>query len=343
MGKRIEYIDAMRGLAMLLVVIGHVHVFSFNHTDNVLFQILSLEIQIPLFFMVSGFLVKIPQCKYWSFCKKKAFLLCVPASIFMTINIWINNHDSITVLGSDMYKDGYWFTFSLFEFTVLFSALKFISRKLRLDINADHLFVLIATIIIVSIVTIYIYIENDSFIIPLLGLRHIKSFPYFIFGTILAERNILRNNMSFIKQWKELLLFICFLLHIYIYKNSSMDYYLIPIQYKLLLIPATILGLFVLLQAFKQYESWSSSWIGKKLQKMGRYTLDIYFIHFFFIPKSLSMIGDWFKVNPNPIIEYALAMLIAALIISASLLVGRIIRLSPTLAHWLLGEKKIIE
>ena len=122
-----------------------------------------------------------------------------------------------------------------------------------------------------------------------------------------------------------------------------MDYYLIPIQYKLLLIPATILGLFVLLWAFKQYESWSSSWIGKKLQKMGRYTLDIYFIHFFFIPKNLSMIGDWFKVNPNPIIEYALAMLIAALIISASLLVGRIIRLSPTLAHWLLGEKKIIE
>ena len=52
------------------------------------------------------------------------------------------------------------------------------------------------------------------------------------------------------------------------------------------------------------------------------------------------MVGEWFQAHPNPIVEYVLAMAIAAVVIVASLLVGRIIRLSPTLAHWLLAAKK---
>lgn len=71
---------------------------------------------------------------------------------------------------------------------------------------------------------------------------------------------------------------------------------------------------------------------------IGRYTLDIYFIHYFFLPRNLSMIGEWFKLNPNPLIEYVLAMLMAVILIAASLLVGQVIRLSPALAHWLLAE-----
>ena len=54
----------------------------------------------------------------------------------------------------------------------------------------------------------------------------------------------------------------------------------------------------------------------------------------------LVVVGEWFRANPNPVIEYVLAMAVAAVVIAASLLVGRIIRLSPTLAHWLLAAKK---
>ena len=76
------------------------------------------------------------------------------------------------------------------------------------------------------------------------------------------------------------------------------------------------------------------------LQTIGCYTLDVYFIHYFFLPRNMGMVGEWFQAHPNPIVEYVLAMAIAAVVIVASLLVGRIIRLSPTLAHWLLAAKK---
>ena len=40
MGKRIGYVDAMRGLAMLLVVIGHVMLFTLKDEGNMLFAVL---------------------------------------------------------------------------------------------------------------------------------------------------------------------------------------------------------------------------------------------------------------------------------------------------------------
>lgn len=102
----------------------------------------------------------------------------------------------------------------------------------------------------------------------------------------------------------------------------------------------TLTGLMVLLMGFRQYEGWSESGIGRVLQTIGRYTLDVYFIHYFFLPRNLGVVGEWFRANPNPVIEYVLAMAVAAVVIATSLLVGRIIRLSPTLAHWLLAAKK---
>lgn len=130
---------------------------------------------------------------------------------------------------------------------------------------------------------------------------------------------------------------ICFIMHIYTYRLSEIAYIG---SSTLWLAVLTLTGLMVLLMGFRQYESWSESGIGRVLETIGRYTLDVYFIHYFLLPRNMEVIGEWFMANPNPIIEYVLAMAIAAVVIAASLLVGRIIRLCPTLAHWLLAAKK---
>lgn len=41
---------------MLLVVIGHIMIFSFHHTNNnYLYAILNDGLELPLFFLISGF------------------------------------------------------------------------------------------------------------------------------------------------------------------------------------------------------------------------------------------------------------------------------------------------
>lgn len=54
MKERIGYVDAMRGLAMLMVVVGHCCIGSFG--NHPIFDIyVNQAVQIPLFFLISGF------------------------------------------------------------------------------------------------------------------------------------------------------------------------------------------------------------------------------------------------------------------------------------------------
>ena len=74
------------------------------------------------------------------------------------------------------------------------------------------------------------------------------------------------------------------------------------------------------------------------MQYVGRRTLDIYLIHFFLLPRALSEF-TLFKDYPMPILEFAASALIAIIIIALCLLISNVIRLSPTLAHFLFGAK----
>lgn len=75
------------------------------------------------------------------------------------------------------------------------------------------------------------------------------------------------------------------------------------------------------------------------MQYVGKRTLDIYMIHYFLLPFRLDMMGQWFTNNPNPAIEFFITTAIAAMVIALSMVIGNIIRLSPTLSHYLLGGK----
>lgn len=317
---------------MLFVVLGHVFTFSFKDGGNIIFRILSCELQIPLFFMVSGFFVRVPESGYWSFLRKKAFLLCIPAMLFMTAFVWTRNANYLSVW-VDSFKYGYWFTFSLFEFILLFTVLKYITRKMKLSHNVDNVLISILSIVVLYASVWCTRMEEVYPVIKLLGLVQFKSFIYFVLGAILAERKMLVGDK--LPMGGGVVLVLCCLFHLYTYKDGGMNYLGSSTLWFAL---TTISGLLVILWGFKRYALWSSSLIGRNLQMIGRYTLDIYFIHYFFLPRNLSMIGEWFKLNPNPLIEYVLAMLMAVILIAASLLVGQVIRLSPALAHWLLAE-----
>ena len=79
--------------------------------------------------------------------------------------------------------------------------------------------------------------------------------------------------------------------------------------------------------------------LGRCLQYMGRRTLDIYLLHYFLLPFQLQYVTSIFKEFPMPVIEFVFSLFVALIVIAFSLLISNIIRLSPTLAHWLFGMK----
>ena len=82
------------------------------------------------------------------------------------------------------------------------------------------------------------------------------------------------------------------------------------------------------------------TYVGRMLQYIGHRTLDVYLLHYFFMPKDLSVLGATLMGHGNQTVELFVSLTIVMIVVSLCLLTGNIIRLSPTLAHWLLGVKK---
>ena len=79
--QRIQWIDVAKGLAILIVVLGHC---IGNLTDPV--NKIILAFHMPLFFFLSGYCVKVSEIKFLPFLKKKAIALLVPQITLGTIS-----------------------------------------------------------------------------------------------------------------------------------------------------------------------------------------------------------------------------------------------------------------
>lgn len=83
--SRITYIDNMRGIAILLVMLGH----SIGTTGEPLNQFI-LSFHMPLFFFISGLCASKKEMSFFTMLKKFAFTMIVPIIIMGIINIFVS-------------------------------------------------------------------------------------------------------------------------------------------------------------------------------------------------------------------------------------------------------------
>ena len=113
---RIEWLDYMKGVAILIVVMGHVvkEVGEPSAFGNVI-----IVCEMPLFFMLSGILAKkITKRTILDNYKKKALSLGVP---FITVGgVYAVCTGAVWYYLFDMYHWSYWFLLSLLECWLIF-------------------------------------------------------------------------------------------------------------------------------------------------------------------------------------------------------------------------------
>ena len=91
---------------------------------------------------------------------------------------------------------------------------------------------------------------------------------------------------------------------------------------------------------FRHYQQYFTklSPIGTSLQYIGRRTLDIYLIHFLFLP-DLPHVGAFFNAHShNFAIDTTLSIIVGLLIIGFSIITSNILRISPFFKKWLFGR-----
>lgn len=301
-------------------------------------------VRMPLFFFISGFVFYKAE-RVWnsetikSVLKKKFMVQIIPMAVFMTLFLILFGYMEPASFGSD--KKGYWYTFVLFEFFVLYIGAEALLNKNKT--TNGEIRVLIA-VILISLISFYYakyYIRyseelgNWKTVLGLLSFVKIRHFIFFWFGTIVRKHFIhfvsLTNNISIIAVIA--ILYLILTLYPSLYHINGLEY----IAFMISGIASTIL-VFTLFRKCEQAFS-DSKWFGRAFQFIGRRTLDIYLIHYFFLPYYLQDFGGWLIGYDNILLEVIVILFLSLIVIGISLIVSNIIRLSPFLAHHLFGAK----
>lgn len=353
--KRIEWIDAMRGFTMILVVFSHVETWGMNielgyDGVNDLFR----QFRMPLFFFVSGFIAFRPNEDWnWQYYQKnllkKMRVQMIPMlafGLFFTYFAFtrktgnILEQPLISFINSPL-KMGYWFTEALLGMFCIYYTVSFLFRKVKLPVRQVILSA-IALVLYAFTYNSYTHFENHK-IANWFCLYYIfLYFQFFVFG------NIVSNYREKILKWLGnsyvssaiLLLFI----GTYTFYCSRHDVQTVYVKTDISKLTAEFfkyIGILTMVMIFKNCDNLFSlsTRIGRSLQYIGRRTLDVYLLHYFFIP-ILPAMGTFFATTNNTLLELVVVLSISLAVIGISLLISNILRISPILAHYLFGAKK---
>ena len=339
--KRIGYIDAIRGFTMILVVLNHVSGFCLNINSEIQsVNHIIKEFRMPLFFFICGFVLQKNYLTWTystieSFLKKKFPIQIISTSLFLYIYTYLNNISFIEGLYSDS-KMGFWFTYVLFIFYIFYSIIMGINHYLNIQSKyADLIISCIGVLFYLFLIpSIYNKIHLDDNIKNLLSLRHWGYFTFFVGGTLVKKHfDIFTKQLD-----KKRLITISLLLFLAfnIFRND-----VLIIGWTLFNLITAITGIIIFFSFFR-YNSdiIDNSRLGFFLKYIGKNTLSIYFLHYFFLPINFHNVFSVFSQYPMPIIEFSFSLFISIIIIIFCLLVNNIICISPTISY-LLGKKTI--
>ena len=350
---RLEWLDALRGFTMILVVANHVGAEAFEIPRGVSTSLQFLVLfRMPLFFFVSGFLAY-KASQVWNLATfgqlvgKKLRVQIIPTVVFFLLSAMILSKDMWATIPNWLHiptKGGFWFTLVLLYMFLIYYVFAYIESKLKVKS-----WIPITLLFIVSLVcyeTCYLPkhfswafgwrghpndFMNDTSLIQVF-----QYFPFFIYGNI-VHRYWEQAQKVMDSNW-----FYPIIVVVVIFAAmDTLKWHTLRLAWAI--IPLT-LARFILLTMvvmyFRNYQQYFTqhSVMGASLQYIGRRTLDIYLIHYLFLP-DLPTIGAFFdKYRHNFVLDTLSTVVIALLVIGFCIITSNILRVSPFFRKWLFGR-----
>lgn len=334
---RIEYIDALRGFTMLLVVFGHVVTFCFcTANQGISLNDYFTQVRMPMFFFISGF-VLYKDSVVWngkqivSFFRKKIPVQLLSPFLFFLAYIHFMDIPFFDAIGQQ-FKAGYWFTYVLLEYYLIYAAVRFCFRG-----KWGHVIALLVGFLLYAIEwpPLYDAIPLNKQWKEILSIPKWDYFLYFVLGTLVHKNYPLVQKLLDSKWLLTFCILYYFLINVF---RDMMN--LNALSNVVLDRTLSLTGLVILFAFFRSKQAVFSieQALGRTIQYVGRRTLDIYLIHYFLLPYGMQF-NKVFVDHPMPVIEATVSFILAGIIIAFCLVISNIIRLSPLLAHWLFGAK----
>lgn len=306
MKQRLEYIDALRGLAILLVVFMHVPQYGFGQSIGGYYMEIATLLAVPLFFFISGLFVPL-EITPPSIIKKRVHSILLPTIVIGGLYAMLN-HIFIMDMLQDKFKAGYWFTITLFEFFVIIDMLRLMACKSQRLFN---LLLIGAGFLCygLSVPTVQ-RMYGDIVIAHILGIAQWKYFIFFVLGMFV------KHNAEMVYSDKGGLAVVIVFLIVYA-ANAIGNFQLNGLLYNINLLLKEISIVLLAYYVFYTYRSKLSSQtrMGRWLSKIGTYTLEIYLMHYFVLPRHLNGVVDIVVLDENPMLASIVSMVVALMVV----------------------------
>lgn len=276
--QRKQYIDALRGLSMLVVVYGHC-LLAKSRTDYTAYFVFFSPVNVALFFTISGYLFKPKKSDLEFF--KNIFLRLVIPWLVLGLFPYYNISWKLAFLLSGT---SYWFMNALIIGEILWYYIHKISK------NNEKMVILLGLLVSASGLLCFRFGWLNAGMIN----RGMVILWFFVLGLIIRKyESILVNVVRKYMLWFSILFLVMGIVFMYLYPDEFYDvkwnrYYFIPLTWGII-----ILGIFMAFTLFSRVKHFSR-WI----VLVGQNTLAIYMLHDYGLSvfrKLLSLSG----FNPN--------------------------------------------
>ena len=350
MKQRLEWLDAMRGFTMILVVAYHVAQSGFMESEKISASLPFLVLfRMPLFFFVSGFLAYkakwlwTPQ-NFASLTWKKIKVQVLPTLVFLCVFIVLRTQypfdEGFLRAMKTPTKFGYWFTWVLLQmFLIYYVVAAFFQRFGK---RTEHI-----AIIVLWIVSLCAYVSlnlpqtlgkwwKTDFMMYSSFYETLKFMHFFLLGNIAHRYWPSVQRLFDAKGFFLITVLLAFFCCADIFRWHC-------IKHEWTNLPKTMAMytlMLIVVMYFRNHPNLftQQTRIGRGLQYIGVRTLDVYLLHFLLLPK-LPEVGKWLNEHhPNFVIDIVLAVGMAIIVIAFCLLISEILRMSPFLKKYLFGR-----
>lgn len=274
MTERLGYIDSLKGLAMTLVVAGHIIVFCGLGYDNIYVDNIVM-INMPLFLFLNGFVVREwPVNGLYQYLAKKFYQIIIPFLSWGCI-ITLYRHSSYTNFLFDFWKFGYWYLLVLFEFYLIYGGLSLAYQVVNKIIknenlkNINMIFLMIFGYFVIRVCVRFL----PSDILSLTSYFQIlEYYPFFFLGVLVKAfslQSAFERNSSTVMT----ILLISTPLAYFAWAETDNRYALLSLR---------VLGIFLLLMlGILFYHNNKNTERFKLFRTIGKHSLAIYMIQFY--------------------------------------------------------------
>ena len=352
---RLGWLDALRGFTMLLVVTNHVALKSFGMQIrwSAALQFFLL-FRMPLFFFISGYLAY-KASRVWNartlgeLSLKKLRVQIIPTVVFFLLFLAMVPTtpflDSLNEALASSMKAGYWFTLVLLYMLLTFYLFSYVESKLHIRSWIPITLLFIVSLCLFETCYLPRYFswalgykgQPNEFLNYSSLVEMFRYFPFFLFGSI-VHRYWEQAQRLMDARWffpvVTVLALVC-TLDVIKWHTLRMEWTSLPHTLAMFLL------LSMVFMFFRHYhEFFEQTRFGQGLQFIGRRTLDIYLLHYFFLPK-LPMVGLFFYQyrHNNFILDTTASLAVALVVVGFCIITSQLLRVSPFLKKYLFGRE----